>query len=88
MIRRAALALAGALLALAPPPAGAELPIFDAHIHYSRPDWDAFTPERAGGLELKGKATNRIGQSQPPEPLWNPSGYMRNVVETMKVSAA
>src|SRR5438309_1419445 len=47
MIGRAALALAWALLALAPPPAAAELPIFDAHIHYSRPDWDAFTPERA-----------------------------------------
>ena len=23
-----------------------ELPIFDAHIHYSRPDWQVFTPER------------------------------------------
>jgi predicted TIM-barrel fold metal-dependent hydrolase len=23
-----------------------ELPIFDAHIHYSRPDWQAFTPEK------------------------------------------
>lgn len=24
-----------------------ELPIFDAHIHYSQPDWDVFTPEQA-----------------------------------------
>jgi len=23
-----------------------ELPIFDVHIHYSRPDWQVFTPER------------------------------------------
>src|SRR5215510_3588174 len=23
-----------------------ELPIFDAHLHYSRPDWQVFTPER------------------------------------------
>jgi hypothetical protein len=23
-----------------------DLPIFDAHIHYSRPDWQVFTPER------------------------------------------
>src|SRR5262245_33558019 len=23
-----------------------ELPIFDAHIHYSRPDWQVFPPER------------------------------------------
>jgi hypothetical protein len=23
-----------------------DFPIFDAHIHYSRPDWQAFTPEQ------------------------------------------
>ena len=46
-----------------------------------------FTPRRAGVYQLKVKATNRIGQSQPLEPLWNPAGYMRNVVETVKVSA-
>src|SRR5213594_2810356 len=27
-------------------PAVAQFPLFDAHIHYSRPDWDAYTPER------------------------------------------
>ena len=36
---------------------------------------------RPGPLELLVKATNRVGESQPLEPLWNPSGYMRNVVE-------
>lgn len=38
------------------------------------------------GYQLKVKATNRIGQSQPLEPLWNPAGYMRNVVETVNVT--
>lgn len=47
-------------------------------------DW---TPERGGLYELRVKATNRLGQSQPLEPLWNPSGYMRNVVETVEVQA-
>ncbi len=28
-------------------PAAAQFPIFDAHIHYSSPDWDTYTPERA-----------------------------------------
>ena len=28
-------------------PAAAQLPIFDAHIHYSRPDWGVYSPERA-----------------------------------------
>jgi hypothetical protein len=34
------------------------------------------------------RAANNIGQSQPLEALWNPSGYMRNVVETTHVTAA
>lgn len=55
---------------------------------YSFREWTiGFTPRRAGAYELKVKATNRIGQSQPMEPLWNPAGYMRNVVETVKVTA-
>ncbi|GDY21373.1 oxidase [Verrucomicrobiota bacterium] len=56
---------------------------------YSFREWTInFTPQRAGLLELKAKATNRIGQSQPLEPLWNPAGYLRNVVETVRVNAA
>jgi len=55
---------------------------------YSFREWTvAFTPQKAGTLDLKVKATNRIGQSQPLEPLWNPPGYMRNVVENVRVSA-
>jgi len=55
---------------------------------YSFREWTAaFTPQNAGAYELKVKATNRIGQSQPLAPLWNPPGYMRNVVETVRVIA-
>jgi sulfite dehydrogenase len=55
---------------------------------YSFREWKCqFTPV-AGSYELKSCATNRIGQSQPSDPLWNPSGYMRNVVETVHVKAA
>src|ERR1041385_4395306 len=56
---------------------------------YSFREWTIpFAPQRAGAYELKAKATNRVGQSQPMEALWNPAGYMRNVVETVKVNAA
>lgn len=56
---------------------------------YSFREWTIpFKPTRAGAYELRIKATNRIGQSQPMEPLWNPAGYMRNVVETVRVTAA
>jgi len=55
---------------------------------YSFREWTiGFSPRRAGAYELKVKATNRIGQSQPAEALWNPAGYMRNVVETVRVNA-
>jgi DMSO/TMAO reductase YedYZ molybdopterin-dependent catalytic subunit len=56
--------------------------------NYSFREWNlSFTPKRPGAYELKVKAINRIGQSQPLEPLWNPAGYMRNVVETLRVTA-
>lgn len=55
---------------------------------YSFREWTIpFTPPRPGEYELLVKATNRIGQSQPREALWNPSGYMRNVIETVRVHA-
>ncbi|AOY94589.1 oxidase [Cupriavidus sp. USMAA2-4] len=55
---------------------------------YAFREWTAtFTPPRRGSYVLKVRATNRIGQSQPMEALWNPPGYMRNVVETTRVSA-
>jgi sulfite dehydrogenase len=56
---------------------------------YSFREWTvAFTPPRAGKYELKVRAVNRIGQSQPLTALWNPMGYMRNVVETTRIVAA
>lgn len=56
---------------------------------YSFREWTcSFTPDKPGKYELKCCATNRIGQSQPSSPLWNPTGYMRNVIETVHVAAA
>jgi len=53
---------------------------------YSFRQWQIrFAPKVAGLMTLMVKAANRIGQSQPMEPLWNPAGYMRNVVETVRV---
>lgn len=47
----------------------------------------AFTPG-AGPHDLRVRAWNRSGQSQPMEALWQPAGYMRNVVESVKIVAA
>jgi DMSO/TMAO reductase YedYZ molybdopterin-dependent catalytic subunit len=58
------------------------------HGRYSFHEWTArFTPLRKGSIELKVRATSRNGDVQPLEPRWNPAGYMRNVVEEVKVVA-
>jgi sulfite dehydrogenase (cytochrome) subunit A len=54
---------------------------------YSFREWQARVTLPPGKHQLKVRATNRIGQSQPLEPLWNPGGYMRNVVEATNVTA-
>ena len=55
---------------------------------YSFRQWSATVALPAGKHRLMVRASNRIGQSQPLEPLWNPPGYMRNVVEVTNVIAA
>lgn len=57
------------------------------HGKYSFREWTLdFKPAKPGPLQLKVRAVNSIGQSQPTDPLWNPAGYMRNVVETTHVT--
>src|SRR5262249_58989097 len=48
---------------------------------YSFRQWQTAVRLPPGQNELKVRAINRIGQSQPMLPLWNPYGYMRNAVE-------
>lgn len=56
---------------------------------YSFREWTApWKPIAAGVAALKSRAFNRIGETQPLEALWNPSGYLRNVVETVTVNVA
>jgi DMSO/TMAO reductase YedYZ molybdopterin-dependent catalytic subunit len=56
---------------------------------YSFREWTIpFTPSRAGAQTLQVKATNRIGQSQPREALWNPPGYLRNAIENIPVTVS
>jgi DMSO/TMAO reductase YedYZ molybdopterin-dependent catalytic subunit len=55
---------------------------------YSFREWQLPVKLSAGTHELKVRATNNAGQTQPDKPRWNPAGYMRNVVETTSVTAA
>jgi len=54
---------------------------------YAFREWSlAWRPPSSGTAEVLVRATNRLGQSQPLDPLWNPAGYMRNVVERTVLS--
>jgi sulfite dehydrogenase len=43
-------------------------------------------PSKPGTYALMAKATDGIGESQPFDPLWNPAGYLRNVIEPVMVT--
>lgn len=54
--------------------------------NYSFRLWDIdFIPTRSGAFTLKVMAVNGAGEAQPLEPRWNPPGYMRNIVESVRV---
>ena len=55
---------------------------------YSFREWQLPVTLAAGKHALKVRATSNGGQTQPMKPLWNPAGYLRNVVETVTVTAA
>jgi DMSO/TMAO reductase YedYZ molybdopterin-dependent catalytic subunit len=55
---------------------------------YSFREWKLPVKLAAGTHELKVRATSRTGEVQPAEPRWNPAGYLRNVIETVRVIAA
>ena len=58
------------------------------HGNYSFRQWHAgFRAPRAGSYALQVMAVNGNGESQRLTPRWNPAGYMRNVVETVRVQA-
>jgi hypothetical protein len=55
---------------------------------YSFREWSAsWTPPGAGNYRLMVRAFNAIGESQGTQPLWNPAGYLRNVIEQVDVRA-
>lgn len=55
---------------------------------YSFREWKLSVKLASGVHNLKVRATNNAGDTQPMEPRWNPPGYLRNVVETVRVTAA
>jgi hypothetical protein len=55
---------------------------------YSFREWTLPVKLVPGIYDLRVRATNNANDTQPIEPRWNPAGYLRNVVETVRVTAA
>jgi DMSO/TMAO reductase YedYZ molybdopterin-dependent catalytic subunit len=55
---------------------------------YSFRRWTGSIVPTKGGNQILVRCTNSDGTAQPMEANWNPSGFMRNVVETTTVTAA
>jgi len=55
---------------------------------YSFREWKLPVKLAAGEHQLKVRAINNAGDTQPAEPQWNPAGYLRNAIETVRVTAA
>jgi sulfite dehydrogenase (cytochrome) subunit A len=55
---------------------------------YSFRQWTLPVKPGVGTHDLRVRATNNAGDTQPMEATWNPAGYLRNVVETIRVTAA
>ncbi len=54
---------------------------------FSFRQWETQVALKPGqSYQLQSLAINRIGESQQLHPKWNPSGYLRNAVETVYVS--
>ena len=43
---------------------------------------------KRGDYDLRVRATTRAGETQPYDARWQPAGYMRNVVESVRITAA
>ena len=55
---------------------------------YSFRQWSAQVSPSAGDFSIMVRCTNGNGLMQPIEPNWNPSGFMRNNIETTRLRAA
>ncbi|MEO6896035.1 MAG: molybdopterin-dependent oxidoreductase [Caldimonas sp.] len=46
-----------------------------------------FVPDKPGPVDVRSCAWSKSGEGQPTTAVWQPAGYMRNVIESVKVTA-
>ncbi len=64
---RLIVALAALVLSAGSPAAAADAPLFDGHIHYSRPDWSVYTPDQIVAIFDKAGIARALVSSTPDD---------------------
>jgi DMSO/TMAO reductase YedYZ molybdopterin-dependent catalytic subunit len=56
------------------------------HAKYAWRLWQyTWTPQKAGGYVIMSRATDSAGRVQPAQAAWNPSGYLWNAIDQVKI---
>ncbi|MEG3124265.1 molybdopterin-dependent oxidoreductase [Sphingomonas sp. GB1N7] len=64
-------------------------PLGPDHGKYGFRLWEATVPPQPpGDYGIAVRCTNAAGQTQVRQPTWNPAGFMRNAIESIRVTAA
>jgi DMSO/TMAO reductase YedYZ molybdopterin-dependent catalytic subunit len=61
----------------------------EEHAHYAWRLWSyEWKAPEAGDFVIQSRATDSQGRAQPPEAVWNPSGYLYNAIDQVKIHVA
>jgi sulfite oxidase len=58
------------------------------HAHYAWRLWNYEWKAKGGDYTILSRATDSQGRTQPATPAWNPSGYLYNAVDQVKIHVA
>jgi sulfite oxidase len=56
--------------------------------HYAWRLWHYDFKAKSGAYSIRSRATDSQGRTQPDSPVWNPSGYLYNAVDEIKIHVA
>jgi len=56
--------------------------------HYAWRLWSYEWKAKSGDYNILSRATDSLGQTQPATPVWNPSGYLYNAADQVKIHVA
>jgi sulfite oxidase len=56
--------------------------------HYAWRLWSYEWNAKVGSYSIQARATDNLGRAQPPTAVWNPSGYLYNAIDQVKIHVA